>query len=139
MCETCGCGNPGENKPDTTRQDNKHDHDHDHAYTHDHDDYGPHSHNYTNEAGERPSHEHSGKQVINLKVDVLARNNITAALNRRFFEGRKVLCLNMVSSPGSGKTTILENTINRLKALKKVYVIEGDQQTRQPNAKGRTP
>ena len=50
-------------------------------------------------------------------------------MNRRFFEGRKVLCLNMVSSPGSGKTTILEKTITNLKSARKIFVIEGDQQT----------
>ena len=50
-------------------------------------------------------------------------------MNRRFFEGRKVLCLNMVSSPGSGKTTILEKTIGHLSGTVKIYVIEGDQQT----------
>jgi hydrogenase nickel incorporation protein HypB len=55
---------------------------------------------------------------------------MTASMNRRFFEGRKVLCLNMVSSPGSGKTTILEKSISLLGLSKKVYVIEGDQQTR---------
>ncbi len=128
MCDTCGCGNTGENKPDNPQHENSHDHKH--AYKHDHDNIGPHTHYYPDKAGEGLSHEHSGKQVINLKVDVLARNNMTAALNRRFFEGRKMLCLNMVSSPGSGKTTILENIISRLKSSKKVYVIEGDQQTR---------
>ena len=50
-------------------------------------------------------------------------------MNRRFFEGRKVLCLNMVSSPGSGKTTILEKSISTLMSSGKLYVIEGDQQT----------
>ena len=127
MCETCGCGNTGSNNPDYPQNDNNHDHNH--AYTHDHDDYGPHTHHYPDKAGEGLSHKHSGKQVINLKVDVLARNNMTAAMNRRFFEGRKVLCLNMVSSPGSGKTTILEKTINNLSSSCKLYVIEGDQQT----------
>lgn len=68
-------------------------------------------------------------EVINLNVDILAGNNMTAAMNRRFFEGRKVLCLNMVSSPGSGKTTILEKTISQLSRSGKIYVIEGDQQT----------
>lgn len=128
MCETCGCGNTENNKPDNPQHENNHDHNHE--YKHDHDNYGPHTHYYPDKAGEVSSHEHSGKQIINLKVDVLARNNMIAALNRRFFEGRKMLCLNMVSSPGSGKTTILENTISRLKSSKKVYVIEGDQQTR---------
>ena len=128
MCETCGCGNTGGNKTDS-RQHNKN-HDHNHEYRHDHDNYGPHTHYYADKDGAEHSHEHSGKQVINLKVDVLARNNMTAAMNRRFFEGRKVLCLNMVSSPGSGKTTILEKSIGRLNSSRKVYVIEGDQQTR---------
>jgi len=128
MCETCGCGNTEGNNPDNLKQDNNHDHNH--SYKHDHDNYGPHTHYYSDKAGEGLSHEHSGKQVINLKVDVLARNNMTAAMNRRFFEGRKVLCLNMVSSPGSGKTTILEKSIGRLNSSMKVYVIEGDQQTR---------
>jgi hydrogenase nickel incorporation protein HypB len=50
-------------------------------------------------------------------------------MNRRFFEGRKVLCLNIVSSPGSGKTTVLEKTIGHLIPSRKLFVIEGDQQT----------
>jgi hydrogenase nickel incorporation protein HypB len=82
-----------------------------------------HSHEHDN------GHHHSHQKVINLDIDILSRNNITAAMNRRFFEGRKVLCLNMVSSPGSGKTTILEKTINHFIASRKMYVIEGDQQT----------
>ena len=130
MCETCGCGNTGKEKTGIPGKKNKQDHDHDHSYTHEHDSYGPHTHYYDDKKGKEGSHDHSGKQVINLKVDVLARNNMTAAMNRRFFEGRKVLCINMVSSPGSGKTTILEKSIGRLKSSKKVYVIEGDQQTR---------
>ena len=102
MCETCGCGN----------------HDLPDKIEHDHDNLGVHSHDL------------SHQKVINLNLDILSRNNITAGMNRRFFEGRKVLCLNMVSSPGSGKTTILEKTISHLAPLKKLYVIEGDQQTR---------
>jgi hydrogenase nickel incorporation protein HypB len=67
--------------------------------------------------------------VIDLNIDILSENNRLAQLNRRFFEGRKVLCLNLVSSPGSGKTTILEKTIAALMPVHKMYVIEGDQQT----------
>jgi hydrogenase nickel incorporation protein HypB len=59
----------------------------------------------------------------------MSENNRLADLNRRFFEGRKVLCLNLVSSPGSGKTTILEKSITALKSKYKISVIEGDQQT----------
>jgi len=119
MCETCGCGKTDGfiiHDPDHTHNHNSdHNHEHDHAHPHSHD----HQHDY----------EHSHKKVINLNIDILSQNNITAGMNRRFFEGRKVLCLNMVSSPGSGKTTILEKTINHIKASRKLYVIEGDQQT----------
>jgi len=103
MCETCGCGKPGEFTI--------HNHSHDHEHVH------PHSHD----------HEHG--KVIDLNVDILSENNRIAELNRRFFAGRKVMCLNLVSSPGSGKTTILEKTIASLKGTQKMSVIEGDQQT----------
>lgn len=123
MCETCGCGNPKDQKIKDPQYD------HDHLYRYEHDNRTPHTHEHSREAGHDNAHGHSHKEVINLKVDILARNNMTAALNRRFLEGRKVLCMNLVSSPGSGKTTILEKTISHLSPLKKIYVIEGDQQT----------
>jgi hydrogenase nickel incorporation protein HypB len=52
-----------------------------------------------------------------------------AERNRGYFEGRNILCLNLVSSPGSGKTTILEKTIEALKPKLRLCVIEGDQQS----------
>ena len=74
-------------------------------------------------------HQHSDKKVINLNMDILSENNRLAERNRGYFEGRQVLCLNMVSSPGSGKTTILEKTILTMIPSYKIFVIEGDQQT----------
>jgi hydrogenase nickel incorporation protein HypB len=52
-----------------------------------------------------------------------------AQRNRGYFEGKGLLVLNLVSSPGSGKTSLLEKTIARLKGKTNIYVIEGDQQT----------
>jgi hydrogenase nickel incorporation protein HypB len=75
------------------------------------------------------SHQHSEKKVINLNLDILSENNRLAELNRVYFESKKVLCLNLVSSPGSGKTTILEKTIREMIQAHKIFVIEGDQQT----------
>ncbi len=67
------------------------------------------------------------------KVDVgkkiLSENEKRALENIMFFAEQKKLCLNMISSPGSGKTTILARTINDLKDKIKVGVIEGDIQT----------
>jgi hydrogenase nickel incorporation protein HypB len=117
MCETCGCG-----KPDGfVIHDPNHTHSHNSDYTHE-DDHG-HTHDHQHE------HDHPHKKVIDLNIDILSQNNITAGMNRRFFEGRKILCLNIVSSPGSGKTTVLEETIHHLIPSRKMYVIEGDQQT----------
>jgi hydrogenase nickel incorporation protein HypB len=75
------------------------------------------------------SHQHSEKKVINLNLDILSENNRLGELNRVYFESKKVLCLNLVSSPGSGKTTILEKTIREMTPAHKIFVIEGDQQT----------
>lgn len=62
-------------------------------------------------------------------MDVLSDNNRLAGINRSSFEMANILCLNLVSSPGSGKTTILEKTIAALTPSQKIFVIEGDQQT----------
>ncbi len=151
MCETCGCdSNEGfrVHGPDNgDEHDHGHQHTHSHDHVHDHEDDHSHSHKHdhdheahhtqSRDHGEEHSHphdhhrhsDHTHRKVIDLNHDILTENNINAAMNRRFFEGRKVLCLNMVSSPGSGKTTILEKTIRQISSSGKVYVIEGDQQT----------
>ena len=60
---------------------------------------------------------------------ILIANEEYAARNSQFLAEGKKLCLNMISSPGSGKTTILVRTINELKGKIKIGVIEGDIQT----------
>jgi hydrogenase nickel incorporation protein HypB len=131
MCETCGCGKPGE----YVIHDHSHSHDHEnlhnhsHEHEHDHEHEHNHDHEHSHDHVHPHSHEHEHAKVIDLNVDILSENNRVADLNRRFFAGRKVLCLNLVSSPGSGKTTILEKTIEALKGSQKLSVIEGDQQT----------
>jgi len=127
MCETCGCGNPEGFKIHGPYHTHSHgeDHLHEHEHGHDH----THSHTHSHDEDHQHSHDHTHQKVVNLNVDILSANNLTAVMNRRFFDGRKALCLNLVSSPGSGKTTILEKTIISLIPSKKIYVIEGDQQT----------
>jgi len=124
MCDTCGCGESGEVKIHDRQQNNYHDHDHihdrEHPYSHDH---GHGSVLFTH------VHDHSPKKVITLNLDILSDNNSLARVNRKYFEERNVLCLNLVSSPGSGKTSILERTIKAQIASWKICVIEGDQQT----------
>ena len=60
---------------------------------------------------------------------ILIANEEYAARNSQFLAEGKKLCLNMISSPGSGKTTILVRTINELKGRINIGVIEGDIQT----------
>jgi len=136
MCETCGCGESDDFKIHDRHNDNEPDHPHDHEshdgheHTHDHDHEHDHPHTHEHDGVTYThSHGHAPNKVINLNIDILSENNKLAQLNRRFFEGRKVLCLNLVSSPGSGKTSLLEKTIKALIPTRKIAVIEGDQQT----------
>ncbi len=68
-------------------------------------------------------------RMIQIEQDILSKNNAYAAANRGFFADHGVLALNLVSSPGSGKTSLLVKTIEMLAERRKCYVIEGDQQT----------
>jgi hydrogenase nickel incorporation protein HypB len=66
---------------------------------------------------------------INVGKKILNENEKYAFENIMFLAEQKKLCLNMISSPGSGKTTILVRTISELKDKIKIGVIEGDVQT----------
>jgi len=66
---------------------------------------------------------------ISVGKKILGENEKYAFENILFFAEQKKLCLNMISSPGSGKTTILTRTISELKDKIKIGVIEGDIQT----------
>jgi hydrogenase nickel incorporation protein HypB len=103
MCDTCGCGT---------------DHHHFTIQNPDGQNEPVHSHD----------HQHDSKTVI-IETDILSNNKLLAERNRGYFEAKSIKAFNMVSSPGSGKTTLLEKLINVLIPTKKIYVIEGDQQT----------
>lgn len=63
------------------------------------------------------------------RAGLLAKNNLRAQRNRGWFEGREILALNLMSSPGAGKTTVLELTLHDLASEATISVIEGDQET----------
>ncbi len=69
------------------------------------------------------------KMIIAVEEDILSRNDALAKENEEYFESKNIFCLNLMSSPGAGKTSLLEETIRRIKDRVSVYVIEGDQQT----------
>ncbi len=67
--------------------------------------------------------------VITIERKVLEKNDELAARNRELFRHHNVFVINIVSSPGSGKTSILERTLEHLKSRLRISVIEGDVQT----------
>ncbi len=118
MCTTCGCGGNGSElrifKLSNNSSDNFGHHSAESEHHHEH----HHSHQHFHESNS-----------IHLEKDILSVNDKLAERNRGYFEAKEIFAINLVSSPGSGKTTILERTIRELDGRKKCYVIEGDQQT----------
>jgi len=66
---------------------------------------------------------------IKVLKKILETNEKMADENRRFLREKGILCVNMMSSPGSGKSTIIERTVEKLGDRFKFGVIEGDIQT----------
>jgi hydrogenase nickel incorporation protein HypB len=67
--------------------------------------------------------------VVTIERKVLEKNDALAAQNRKRFLEHGVFVFNLVSSPGSGKTSLLERTIATLGDRLRIGVIEGDVQT----------
>jgi hydrogenase nickel incorporation protein HypB len=67
--------------------------------------------------------------IITIERKVLEKNDEIASRNRALFKQHGILALNLVSSPGAGKTSIIERTLERLGKDLKVAVVEGDVQT----------
>lgn len=73
-----------------------------------------------------PAAAHSRVESIEVITAILDENDKVAAHNRQHFDAAGVVALNLMSSPGSGKTSLLESTIRALAGELKVAVIEGD-------------
>lgn len=126
MCTVCGCGN---NQAISKGHDHHHDHTHDHSHHH-------HHHHDTRgdlHFGHGPAHAHapglSQTRMVEIEQNILAKNDAYAATNRDYFTKHGIFTLNLVSSPGSGKTSLLVETVKALAKELPVAVIEGDQQT----------
>ncbi|NCD21484.1 MAG: hydrogenase accessory protein HypB [Spartobacteria bacterium] len=100
MCDTCGCNDP-------------HNHPHDHAH--------PHAH------GHDPAHGHPPPvRTVPVQKSALELNQRLADQNRGWFRAKGLKVFNLLSSPGSGKTALLERT---LRAAPRAAAIVGDLQT----------
>lgn len=65
-------------------------------------------------------------KVVEIKEDIRSRNNAQAQSIRDELKEKKIFFLNIMSSPGSGKTTLIVNLVNRLKKDMRIGVIEAD-------------
>jgi hydrogenase nickel incorporation protein HypB len=136
MCAVCGCGTArlAEAPPGgIAEHDHPHPHRHDHAHDHGHSHAGalPRGDAIDFGAGlAGVSIAGLGQaRTISIERDILAKNNAFAEANRARFVKAGVFVLNLLSSPGSGKTSLLVRTINDLGDRWPMAVIEGDQQT----------
>lgn len=103
MCGHCGCSTA------VHHDHGHHGHAHDHGHHHDH-------------------HHHDGPDhhVIEIERSILSKNDLLAARNREHFAAHGIAVLNIVSSPGSGKTAILERSFQDLGQRMNMAVVVGD-------------
>ncbi|UQE76994.1 hydrogenase nickel incorporation protein HypB [Gordonia sp. PP30] len=106
------------------------------GHTHAHADGSEHSHWHPGEGGHTHSEQlgdHSGYQTGGDRIDVLERifdeNDNAAAGNRSRLDDAGVVAVNLMSSPGAGKTTVLARTLQELAETVRVGVVEGDIET----------
>jgi hydrogenase nickel incorporation protein HypB len=155
MCKDCGCGLPGENPVGISahhhEHEHGHDHGHDHGHTHEHDHehaHGPgHHHGLDHEQAHTHAHDHphthphsheaedhdhphaaaaEARRTVEVGRAILEKNDRLAERNRGFFRARGMLVINVLSSPGSGKTTFLRETVRGLGSSTKAGIIVGD-------------
>ncbi|EGV51832.1 hydrogenase nickel incorporation protein [endosymbiont of Riftia pachyptila (vent Ph05)] len=75
------------------------------------------------------AHTQDGSNAVEVLENLLSENDRQAAHNRHHFDSHGVLTINLMSSPGSGKTSLLEATVQALGGEYRIGVIEGDLET----------
>lgn len=115
MCKDCGCAvTPGEIQI----------HSHDHPHPHPHE---PHQHHHHGNGTQGETHQHSTK--IDIHEAILSKNDRLAERNRGYFMAKNLVVLNVLSSPGSGKTALIERTLTELGTRLPAAVVVGDLET----------
>ncbi|WP_448852824.1 hydrogenase nickel incorporation protein HypB [Corynebacterium sp. 335C] len=116
--------------------DHGHDHgDHHHGHPHDHDHGHAHDHVHLDGVDAEGSRhgDHSaygtGRERVAILEDIFTENDRCAADNRAAFEAHGVTCVNVMSSPGAGKTALLRRILDAAQGRVRVGVVEGDIET----------
>lgn len=99
-----------------------HRHDDGTVHTHEH---GDHPHDHAHDHGDHSGY-HTGSHRVEVLEAIFAENDTRADINRKLFENNHVRAVNLMSSPGSGKTSVLQATLDALAGELAVGVIEGD-------------
>ncbi len=111
MCTDCGCSIT-DSVVAHSHGDEEHGHSHEHHKAHEHLHHNP---------------QLNDKKTIEVITKILDKNDHEAGHNRSHFDKHGVLAINLMSSPGSGKTALLEKMADLAKF--KFGVIEGDLET----------
>ena len=135
MCKDCGCGAPGAFPASVSAHHHGHEHEsgHGHAHDHGHGHHHEHPHPHFHPPGE-PGHNHEPppppppppRRQVEIRQPILDKNDRQAERNRGLFQAHALLVLNVLSSPGSGKTTFLRETVRALAGRLQAAVIVGD-------------
>ncbi|MBF0273155.1 MAG: hydrogenase nickel incorporation protein HypB [Magnetococcales bacterium] len=105
MCQDCGCSMEHHSHTHHSARGGHHDHTHDHH------------------------HDHTHERTILLETKVMAKNAALAEQNRQWLAARSIRAINLISSPGAGKTLLLERTLELLRDRVSCAVLVGDVQT----------
>ncbi|MBN2894422.1 MAG: hydrogenase nickel incorporation protein HypB [Campylobacterales bacterium] len=108
MCKDCGCSITPDHHDHHSHEHHSHEHHHAHEHLH----HNP---------------QLNDKKTIEIITKILDKNDQQAHHNREHFEEHRVLAINLMSSPGSGKTALLERLADL--ADFRFAVIEGDLET----------
>lgn len=79
--------------------------------------------------GNGRDHEVQTRKTLDLEHSIMHKNDAIAHENWHFFDDHGITCVNLMSSPGAGKTFLLEKTLQALSHKLSVAVLVGDQQT----------
>jgi hydrogenase nickel incorporation protein HypB len=133
VCKDCGCGLPGDVAIDgVSVQAHEHNHSHDHAHPHveDHSYGSDHGHDHDHEPPHTHAHDHAhpheDHRTLTLEQRILDKNDRLAERNRGYFNAKGLYVLNVLASPGAGKTAFIERTAADLSGRLRLGVIVGD-------------
>jgi hydrogenase nickel incorporation protein HypB len=103
------------------RHDDEHDHTHHHEHSHEH---GPGP--GRRDVGDHRGYTDTGTTRVSVLEDILSENDRVADANRAALAAAGVRTVNLMSSPGAGKTALLKRTLTELAGRVRIGVLEGD-------------